>query len=101
MATPGAAVAGVLLSAQVLSVNPLAGASLEPDAVAAVVIGGASRYGGRGSIIGTLIGVLIMVMIRNGLTLLGVNPFRQGSAIGGVIIAAVLVERLVSTRVRW
>jgi ribose transport system permease protein len=43
---------------------------------------------------------LIMVMIRNGLNLLGVNPFWQGSAIGGIIIAAVLVERLVSTRVR-
>lgn len=64
------------------------------------LIGGASLYGGRGSIFGTLIGVLIMVMIRNGLNLLGVNPFWQGSAIGGIIIAAVLVERLVSTRVR-
>jgi ribose transport system permease protein len=94
-----AAAAGVLLSAQVLSIDPLAGTALELDAIAAVVIGGASLYGGRGSIIGTLIGVLIMVMIRNGLNLLGVNPFWQGSAIGGIIIAAVLVERLVSTRV--
>jgi ribose transport system permease protein len=95
-----AAAAGVLLSAQVLSIDPLAGTALELDAIAAVVIGGASLFGGRGSIIGTLIGVLIMVMIRNGLNLLGVNPFWQGSAIGGIIIAAVLVERLVSTRVR-
>ncbi len=95
-----AAAAGVLLSAQVLSIDPLAGTALELDAIAAVVIGGASLYGGRGSIFGTLIGVLIMVMIRNGLNLLGVNPFWQGSAIGGIIIAAVLVERLVSTRVR-
>ena len=94
------AVAGVLLSAQILSIDPLAGTALELDAIAAVVIGGASLYGGRGSIIGTLIGVLIMVMIRNGLNLLGVSPFWQGSAIGGIIIAAVLVERLVSTRVR-
>jgi len=94
------AVAGVLLSAQVMSIDPLAGTALELDAIAAVVIGGASLYGGRGSIIGTLIGVLIMVMIRNGLNLLGVSPFWQGSAIGGIIIAAVLVERLVSTRVR-
>ncbi|MDA8250955.1 MAG: ribose ABC transporter permease, partial [Rhodospirillales bacterium] len=76
------------------------GTALELDAIAAVVIGGASLYGGRGSIIGTLIGVLIMVMIRNGLNLLGVSPFWQGSAIGGIIIAAVLVERLVSARVR-
>jgi len=95
-----AAVAGVLLSAQVMSIDPLAGTALELDAIAAVVIGGASLFGGRGSIIGTLIGVLIMVMIRNGLNLLKVNPFWQGSAIGGIIIAAVLVERLVSSRVR-
>jgi ribose transport system permease protein len=62
------------------------------------VIGGASLAGGRGSMIGTLIGVLIMVMIRNGLNLLGVSPFWQGSAIGVIIIAAVLIERLVSAR---
>jgi ribose transport system permease protein len=94
------AVAGVLLSAQILSIDPLAGTALELDAIAAVVIGGASLAGGRGSIIGTLIGVFIMVMIRNGLNLLGVSPFWQGSAIGGIIIAAVLVERLVSSRLR-
>ena len=95
-----AAASGVLLVARILSIDPLAGTALELDAIAAVVIGGASLFGGRGSIVGTLIGVLIMVMIRNGLNLLGVNPFWQGSAIGGIIIAAVLVERLVSTRIR-
>ena len=94
------AVAGVLLSAQIMSIDPLGGTALELDAIAAVVIGGASLAGGRGSIIGTLIGVFIMVMIRNGLNLLGVNPFWQGSAIGGIIIAAVLAERLVSVRMR-
>jgi ribose transport system permease protein len=92
------ATAGVLLSAQVLSIDPLAGTALELDAIAAVVIGGASLYGGRGSVLGTLIGVMIMVMIRNGLNLLGVSPFWQGSAIGGIIIAAVLAERLISGR---
>ena len=92
------AVGAVLLSAQILSIDPLAGTALELDAIAAVVIGGASLYGGRGSIVGTLIGVFIMVMIRNGLNLLGVSPFWQGSAIGSIIIAAVLVERLVSAR---
>ena len=94
------AVAGVLLSAQILSIDPLAGTALELDAIAAVVIGGASLYGGRGSIVGTLIGVSIMVMIRNGLNLLGVSPFWQGSAIGSIIIAAVLVERLLSARTK-
>ena len=77
------AVAATLMSAQILSIDPLAGTGLELDAIAAVVIGGASLYGGRGTIIGTLIGVFIMVMIRNGLNLLGVSPFWQGSAIGG------------------
>jgi len=85
-------------SAQVKSIDPVAGTGLELDAIAAVVIGGASLYGGRGSIFGTLIGVLIMVMIRNGLNLLNVSPFWQGSAIGAVIITAVLIERLLSSR---
>lgn len=92
------AVAITFASAQVMSIDPLAGTGLELDAIAAVVIGGASLYGGRGSIVGTLIGVLIMVMIRNGLNLLNVSPFWQGSAIGAVIITAVLIERLLSSR---
>jgi ribose transport system permease protein len=92
------AVAITFASAQVMSIDPVAGTGLELDAIAAVVIGGASLYGGRGSIIGTLIGVLIMVMIRNGLNLLNVSPFWQGSAIGAVIITAVLIERLLSSR---
>ena len=83
---------------QIMSIDPLAGTNLELDAIAAVVIGGASLFGGRGSLIGTLIGVFIMVMMRNGLNLLGVSPFWQGSAVGGVIIAAVLIERVVSAR---
>src|SRR5580693_5985639 len=95
-----AAVAITFSSAQVMSIDPVAGTGLELDAIAAVVIGGSSLYGGRGSIFGTLIGVLIMVMIRNGLNLLNVSPFWQGSAIGAVIIAAVLIERLLSTRAR-
>ena len=94
------AVAATLMSAQILSIDPLAGSLLELDAIAAVVIGGASLYGGRGTIIGTLIGVFIMVMIRNGLNLLGVSPFWQGSAIGGIIIVAVLAERLLSPKSR-
>jgi ribose transport system permease protein len=93
-----AAVAITFSMAQILSADPLAGNMMELDAIAAVVIGGASLYGGRGSIIGTLVGVLIMVMIRNGLNLMGVSPFWQGSAIGTIIIVALLVERLVSAR---
>ncbi len=84
---------------QLLSADPLMGNGLELDAIAAVVIGGASLYGGRGSMVGTLMGVFIAVMIRNGLNLLGVSPFWQGSAIGTIIIVALLFERLVSARV--
>ena len=76
----------------------MAGNLWELDAIAAVVIGGASLFGGRGSILGTLLGTLIMVMIRNGLNLLGVSPFWQGSAIGAIIIVALLIERIVSLR---
>src|SRR6478609_5155095 len=94
-----ATVAITFSSSQLMSIDPVAGTGLELDAIAAVVIGGSSLYGGRGSIFGTLIGVLIMVMIRNGLNLLNVSPFWQGSAIGAVIIAAVLIERLLSSRV--
>jgi ribose transport system permease protein len=95
-----AAVAVTLIAAQIRSLDPLAGNLMELDAIAAVVIGGASLYGGRGSIIGTFFGVLIMVMIRNGMNLLGVSPFWQGSAIGTIIIIAVLAERLMTSRAR-
>ena len=93
-----AAVAVTFSVGQLLSADPLMGNAMELDAIAAVVIGGASLYGGRGSMAGTLIGVFIMVMIRNGLNLMGVSPFWQGTAIGTIIIVALLVERLVSRR---
>jgi ribose transport system permease protein len=90
------AVAAVFLTSKILSIDPIGGAGEELDAIAAVVIGGASLFGGRGSIIGTLAGVFIMVFIRNGLNLLNVSPYWQGTAIGSIIIAAVLIERLLS-----
>ena len=94
-----AAVAATFSIGQLLSADPLMGNAMELDAIAAVVIGGASLYGGRGSMVGTLMGVFITVMIRNGLNLLGVSPFWQGTAIGTIIIVALLFERLVSSRV--
>jgi ribose transport system permease protein len=90
------AVAAIFLASRVLSIDPIGGGGLELDSIAAVVIGGASLFGGRGSIIGTLAGVFIMVFIRNGLNLLNVSPYWQGTAIGSIIIAAVLIERLLS-----
>jgi ribose transport system permease protein len=94
------AVAAIFLASRVLSIDPIGGSGLELDAIAAVVIGGASLFGGRGSIIGTLLGGFIMVFIRNGLNLLNVSPYWQGTAIGAIIIAAVLAERLLSRRRR-
>jgi ribose transport system permease protein len=94
-----AAVAATFSIGQLLSADPLMGNAMELDAIAAVVIGGASLYGGRGSMVGTLMGVFITVMIRNGLNLMNVSPFWQGTAIGTIIIVALLFERLVSTRV--
>ena len=95
-----AATAMTFSLAQIMSADPIGGNQLELDAIAAVVIGGKSLYGGRGSIFGTLMGVLIMVMIRNGLNLLGVSPFWQGTAIGAIIILALLAERLITWRSR-
>ena len=90
------AVATIFLASRVLSIDPIGGTGLELDSIAAVVIGGASLFGGRGSIVGTLAGVFVMVFIRNGLNLLNVSPYWQGTAIGSIIIAAVLAERLLS-----
>lgn len=95
-----AATAMTFSLAQIMSADPIGGNQLELDAIAAVVIGGASLFGGRGSIFGTLMGVLIMVMIRNGLNLLGVSPFWQGTAIGAIIILALLAERLITWKSR-
>ncbi len=91
-----AGVAAIFLASRILSIDPIGGQGFELDAIAAVVIGGASLFGGRGSIIGTLFGVFVMVFIRNGLNLLNVSPYWQGTAIGSVIIVAVLIERLLS-----
>jgi ribose transport system permease protein len=92
--------AALFLTSRIFSIDPIAGTGLELDSIAAVVIGGASLFGGRGSIIGTLFGVFIMVFIRNGLNLLNVSPYWQGTVIGSIIVIAVLGERLISTRDR-
>ncbi|MDR5758766.1 ABC transporter permease [Caballeronia sp. LZ035] len=93
-----ASVAAVMLASRLMSIDPVGGTGLELDSIAAVVIGGASLFGGRGSMIGTFFGVLILVLIHNGLNLLNVGPYWQGSAVGAVIIVAVLGERLLSSR---
>ncbi|HEX2911557.1 MAG TPA: ribose ABC transporter [Chloroflexia bacterium] len=88
-----AALAGVLYTFRFTNGAANAGDSLLLDSIAAVVIGGASLFGGEGTIIGTLIGALIIAIIQNGLVILGINPFWQFVAIGVVIILAVLVDQ--------
>ncbi|EFI66578.1 ABC transporter permease [Lysinibacillus capsici] len=89
-----AALAGLVMVGRVNSAFPLAGLSYELDAIAAVIIGGASFFGGVGTVWGTLIGALIIAVLRNGLNLLNVSADFQMTVIGVVIIAAVFVDVL-------
>jgi ribose transport system permease protein len=84
--------AGVMLAARLDSVQPSSGVAYELDAIAAVVIGGTSLSGGSGGVVGTIIGVLIIGVLRNGLNLLSVSPFLQAVIIGVVIVLAVGAE---------
>ena len=84
----------LILAGRTNSGYPKAGVGSELDAIAAVIIGGASFFGGRGTVIGTFIGVLIMGFIRNGLILLNVSVFWQEVAIGAIIIVAAYVDVL-------
>ncbi|MGO3497058.1 MAG: ABC transporter permease [Staphylococcus equorum] len=87
------AMAGAILTSRLNSAQPTAGMSYELDAIAAVVLGGTSLTGGKGRILGTLIGVLIIGVLNNGLNLLGVSSFYQQVVKGVVIIIAVLIDR--------
>ena len=89
-----AGIAGILLTARLASAQPQAGFTFELDAIAAVVIGGASLSGGVGSASGTLIGALILGVLRNGLNLLNVSAFWQQVVIGAVIALAVMTDTL-------
>jgi ribose transport system permease protein len=86
------AVAAIILTARLNSAQPIAGMMYELDAIAATVIGGTSLMGGEGTLAGTLVGALIMGVLRNGLNLLGVSSFLQQVVIGAVIVIAVLVD---------
>ncbi|HEY8530626.1 MAG TPA: ribose ABC transporter permease [Limnochorda sp.] len=87
-----AGLTGLVLTARLVSAQPTAGTGYELDAIAAVILGGTSLAGGRGSILGTLVGALIMGVLDNGLNLMNVSPFYQEVAKGLVILAAVLLD---------
>ncbi|MBV9249408.1 MAG: ABC transporter permease [Acetobacteraceae bacterium] len=98
-------VSGLLASfASVLSVSYIsnaeatAGSAIMLQSIAAVVIGGASLFGGTGSAIGALLGALMITVIQNGVNLIGINSFWQGSVTGLVILVAVLVDRITKAR---
>ena len=89
-----AAVSGVILASRLGSGQPNAGIMFELDAIAAVVVGGTSLMGGRGSIVGTFVGALIIGELNNGLNLVGVEPYLQKVILGMVILFAVLLDQL-------
>jgi ribose transport system permease protein len=89
-----AGVAGLLVTARLDSAQPNAGLGYELDSIAAVVIGGTSLSGGRGSVMGTVLGCLIIGVLNNGLFLLNVSPFWQQVVKGGVILVAVAIDKM-------
>jgi ribose transport system permease protein len=98
-----AGIAAILIAGRTDSASPLAGQLLELDAITAVIIGGASFLGGRGSVLNVLAGALIIGVIRNGLDLLSVSPFWQMIAIGSLVILSLELDVLrgrLETRLR-
>ncbi len=89
-----AGLAGILLTSRITTGQPNAGAGFELDAIAAVVIGGTSTTGGKGSITGTLVGVLLIGVINNSLDLLNVTSYYQQVVMGIIIIGAVVLDSL-------
>ncbi|HKT95811.1 MAG TPA: ABC transporter permease [Paraburkholderia sp.] len=87
------AIAAVVLTGRLMSGQPNAGVGFELDAIAAVVMGGTSISGGRGSIVGTLVGALLLGVLNNGLNMIGVNPYVQNVIKGGIILLAIYISR--------
>lgn len=87
-----AALGGIILAGRTDSAYPLSGNLLENDAIAAVIIGGTSFFGGKGNVLGTLSGVLLISVLRNGLNLLSVSSDMQTIFLGGIIIVAVFID---------
>lgn len=93
-----AAVGGIIVTSRLDSAQPNAGVTYELDAIAAVVIGGTSLSGGRGTVLGTVLGAIIIGVLNNGLVLLNVSPFWQQVVKGLVILVAVIIDKANSKR---
>ncbi|KWC89353.1 sugar ABC transporter permease [Burkholderia cepacia] len=87
------ALAAIVLTGRLVSGQPNAGVGFELDAIAAVVMGGTSISGGRGAILGTLVGALLLGVLNNGLNMIGVNPYVQNVIKGGIILLAIYISR--------
>jgi len=94
-----AALAGLMLAARTGNARPAAAMGFELDVITAVILGGASLKGGRGTLLGTAIGLILLFMINNGLTLAQVPSFWQQVVKGGILLAAVLYDELRRGRV--
>ncbi len=93
-----AAIAGLVLSSQLTSAGPTAGTTYELTAIAAVVIGGAALTGGRGTILGTLLGAFVIGFLSDGLVIIGVSSYWQTVFTGAVIVLAVLLNSIQYSR---
>jgi erythritol transport system permease protein len=89
-----ASVAGLVLSSQLTSAGPTAGTTYELTAIAAVVIGGAALTGGRGTVLGTVLGAFVIGFLSDGLVIIGVSAYWQTVFTGAVIVLAVLLNSI-------
>jgi ribose transport system permease protein len=88
--------AGVLGAAKVSSATPLAGSGYEFDVIAAVIIGGALMEGGKGTVLGSVLGAIFIGILRNAIILLGVSPYWQQASSGLVIIAVIMASAVLA-----
>ena len=89
-----AGIAGIVMTGKLNTAQPLGGEGYELDAVAAAVIGGISMIGGEGNVLGTFLGVLLITILRNGMSMLTVNTYWQKIILGVVMISAVMFDTL-------
>ena len=91
-----AGLASIILTSRLSSASPVAGTGYELDAIAAVILGGTSLFGGRGHVFGTLVGVLILGVLTSGMNLINVSPFYQDITKGVIILVAVIIDRFIN-----